>query len=160
VEQLAGLLRASLRRTTTRTVPLREELKAVWDFLEIEQAQLEDRLRWSLPLLRDLHGCEVPPFSLQSLVQNSVKHVAAARPEGAQIRVEGGVVDGRLQLSVWDDGPGFDLAQVPRGHGIDLLRLQLAALYDDRAGLTVRREDAGARVVMWLPASNSGRIPA
>jgi signal transduction histidine kinase len=160
VEQLAGLLRASLRRTTARTVPLREELKAVWDFLEIEQAQLEDRLRWSLPLLRDLHGCEVPPFSLQSLVQNSVKHVAAARPEGAQIRVEGGVVDGRLQLSVWDDGPGFDLAQVPRGHGIDLLRLQLAALYDDQAGLTVRREDAGARVVMWLPASNSGRIPA
>jgi signal transduction histidine kinase len=160
VEQLADLLRASLRRTTARTVPLREELKAVWDFLELEHSQLGDRLRWSLPLLRDLDGCEVPPFSLQSLVQNSVKHVAARRPEGAEISVDGAIVDGRLTLSVWDDGPGFDLAQVPAGRGLNLLRQLLTALYGDQAGLAVGRENAGTRVVMWLPASNAGRIPA
>jgi signal transduction histidine kinase len=160
VEQLADLLRASLQRATTRTVPLGQELKAVLDLLQLEEAQLGDQLRWSLPLLRDLRGCEVPPFSLQSLVQNSVKHVAAARPEGAEINVDGEIVDDRLTLSVWDDGPGFDLAQAPAGHGLHLLRQQLAALYGDQAGLAVRREDGGTRVVMWLPATDEGRIPA
>jgi sensor histidine kinase YesM len=157
LEQLASLLDASLERTTRRTIPLREEIKMVWDFLDIERAQLGDRLRWTLQSLRDVHGCEVPPFSLQSLVHNSVKHVAARRPEGAAIRVEGGLRDGQLVLSVWDDGPGFDLSSTPRGHGLDTLRLQLDTLYGQRAGLEVRREDAGTRVVMWLPASESVR---
>lgn len=154
------MLRGSLQRTTTRTVPLGQELKAVLDLLQLEEAQLGDQLRWSLPLLRDLRGCEVPPFSLQSLVQNSIKHVAATRPEGAEINVDGEIVDDRLTLSVWDDGPGFDLTQIPEGHGLHLLRQQLAALYGDQAGLAVRREDGGTRMVMWLPATNEGRIPA
>ncbi|MGH7331923.1 MAG: sensor histidine kinase [Candidatus Rokuibacteriota bacterium] len=157
LEQLGELLTSSLERATRRTVPLREEIKLVWDFLDIERAQLGERLRWSLQSLRDVHACEVPPFSLQSLVHNSVKHVAARRPEGAEIRIEGGLKDGRLELSVWDDGPGFDLADVPAGHGLDTLRLQLAALYGNRAGLDVRREDGGSRVVMWQPVSDEGR---
>ena len=160
LEQFASLLRVSLRRTTARTAPLREELSVVWDVLEIEQARLGARLRWTLEVPRDLHGCEVPPFSLQSLVQNSVKYVAATRPDGAELRVEGQRVDGRLELSVWDDGPGFDLATAPPGHGLATLRLQLTTLYGDGAGLTVRREDAGTRVVMWLPASENGTPPA
>lgn len=160
LDQLAGLLGGSLERTARRTVPLREEIKMVWDYLDIERAQLGERLRWDLQLLRELHGCEIPPFSLQSLVHNSVKHVAARRAEGADIRLEGGLRDGQLVLSVWDDGPGFDLARAPKGHGLDTLRLQLATLYGDRAGLEVRREDGGTRVMMWLPASESMRSPA
>ena len=125
LEQLAALLGASLERTTRRTVPLREEIRMVWDYLDIEQAQLGERLRWQLESLREVHGYEVPPFSLQSLVHNSVKHVAARRPDGAEIRVQTGLRDGQLVVSVWDDGPGFDLASVPKGHGLDTLRLQL-----------------------------------
>ena len=157
LEQLADVVGASLERTTRRTVPLREEVKMVWDVLDLERALLGERLRWQLGLPRELHGCEVPPFSLQGLVSNSIEHVASRRPEGAAVRVEGEIKDGQLVLSVWDDGPGFDLAHVPKGHGLDTLRLQLATLYGDRAGLEVRREDGGTRVVMWLPASTSVR---
>jgi two-component system sensor histidine kinase AlgZ len=160
LDQLSGLLSASLEWTTRRTVPLREEIKMVWDVLDLERAQLGERLRWHLDSLREVHGCEVPPFSLQNLVHNSIKHVAARRPEGAAIRVEGGIREGQLIVSVWDDGPGFDLAQAPKGHGLDTLRLQLATLYGEGAGLEVRREAAGTRVVMWLPASESVRSPA
>jgi two-component system sensor histidine kinase AlgZ len=160
LEQLAGLLTSSLDRTTRRTVPLGEEVRAIWDLLELHQVLLGDRLRWKLDSLRDVHGCAVPPFSLQSLVHNSIKHVAAVRPEGADLRVGGGRQNGQLVLWVWDDGPGFDLASAPSGHGLDTLRLQLATLYGDRAGLEVRREDGGTRVVMWLPASEPPGSPA
>jgi sensor histidine kinase YesM len=160
LEQLAALLGASLERTTRRTVPLREEIRLVWDYLDIEQAQLGERLRWQLESLREVHGYEVPPFSLQSLVHNSVKHVAARRPDGAEIRVQTGLRAGQLVVSVWDDGPGFDLASVPKGHGLDTLRLQLDVLYGRQAGLEVRREEGGTRVVMRLPASEAVRSPA
>jgi signal transduction histidine kinase len=157
VEQFARLLRASLRRTQQWTVPLRQELAAVWDYLEIEQARLEHRLRWRQDSMPELVGYEVPAFSLQSLVQNSIKHVAGVRPEGAEIRVEGHLVDGQLTLSVWDDGPGFALAEAPAGHGLDTLRAQLAALYGDQAWLEVHREGIGTRVAMRLPAWSAER---
>jgi len=82
------------------------------------------------------------------------------RAGGPGVRVEGGLRGGQLVLAEWDDGPGFDLAHAPMGHGLDTLRLQLATLYGDPAGLEVRREEAGTRVVMWLPASESLRSPA
>ena len=35
----------------------------------------------------------------------------------------------RLALSVWDDGPGFDLNDAPDGHGLETLRARLAVLF-------------------------------
>ena len=160
LEQLAALLGASLERTTRRTVPLREEIRMVWDFLDIEQAQLGERLRWQLESLREVHGYEVPPFSLQSLVHNSVKHVAARRPDGrrdprgdrAPGRPAGGVGLGRR-------------AGVRSGQRAEGARARHAAPatrcpYGQRAGLEVRREEGGTRVVMRLPASEAVRSPA
>jgi sensor histidine kinase YesM len=157
MEQYAHLLSAALQRSQRRTVSLREELGVVWDYLEIEQAQLGHRLRWRLEVLHELWACEVPPFSLQGLVQNAIKHVAAVRPEGAEVRIGGELIDGQLALSVWDDGPGFARAAARAGHGLDTLRAQLAALYGDQARLEVEREGIGTRVTMWLPTAPHGR---
>jgi glucose-6-phosphate-specific signal transduction histidine kinase len=85
--------------------------------------------------------------------------VADVRPEGAEIRVEGNFVDGQLTLSVWDDGPGFALAEAPAGHGLDTLRAQLAALYGDQAWLEVHPEGIGTRVAMRLPALSADGRP-
>ena len=46
-------------------------------------------------------------------------------------------VDGRVRVTVEDDGPGFDAAGRPAGHGLDLLAGRLAMLFGDRASLGV-----------------------
>ncbi len=155
--KVAALLRASLNTSLRHTVPLGDELALVRASLEIEQARLDARLRATIDIPAELEGCRVPPFSVHTLVENSVTHVAAARREGAEIRLDGRLVDGRLVLSVLDDGPGFELARVPPGHGLDTLRARLAALYGDDARLEAVRGAAGARVVMSLPAGSIGR---
>jgi LytS/YehU family sensor histidine kinase len=48
----------------------------------------------------------VPPFALHTLVQNSVKYVAAARTGGAEVRVEARRQGERMALSVWWPWPG------------------------------------------------------
>ncbi len=151
LEEFADLLRASLDSTQRHTVPLADEVAIVRAYLEIEQARLGERLRCKLDVPDDLRAWPVPPFALQTVVQNSVKHVAAARAEGAEIRIEARRAGDRLALSVWDDGPAFDLADAPPGHGLDTLRARLTVVFGGSAGLEVTREDGGARVTMSLP---------
>jgi two-component system sensor histidine kinase AlgZ len=151
VEQLAALLRFSLDASERHTVPLSAELAIVRAYLGIEQARLGDRLRCAIELPDGLESCEVPPLALHTVVQNSVKHVAAARSGPAEIRIRGEAEDGRLRLDVWDAGAWFSLDAVPRGHGLDTLRARLDVLYRGEGRLNVERVDGGKVVSITLP---------
>jgi len=153
--EFADLLRASLDATKRHTVPLGDEVAVVQSYLEIEHARLGERLRAKLDVPEELRAWPVPPLAIHTLVQNSVKHVAAARPDGAEIRVEARRAGDMLTLSVWDDGPGFDLAAAPAGHGLETLRSRLGVLFGPEATLVARQSDGGARVTMTLPARAS-----
>ena len=120
-------------------------------YLGIEQARLGERLRFAIDLPAGLESCAVPPLALHTLVQNSVKHVAAARSEPTEIRVRGEARDGRLRLVVWDAGPTFSLDTIPPGHGLDALRARLAVLYGDDGRLDVEGAGAGKAVSISLP---------
>src|SRR5688500_2630516 len=72
--KLAALLRYSLDATGHSTVRLEQELKVATDYLEIEKTRFGDRLRYTIDVPDALMQFEVPPFSLQTLVENSVKY--------------------------------------------------------------------------------------
>jgi len=150
--EFADLLRASLDATKRHTVPLGDEVAVVQSYLEIEHARLGERLRAKLDVPEELRAWPVPPLALHTLVQNSVKHVAAARAAGAEIRVEAQRSGDMLKLSVWDDGPGFELDAAQVGHGLETLRSRLSVLFGPGATLEARQSDGGAMVTMTLPA--------
>jgi LytS/YehU family sensor histidine kinase len=93
----------------------------------------------------------VPALALHTLVQNSVKHVAAARVEPTEIRVRVEARAGRLHLSVWDGGDKFDLDAIPAGHGLDMLRTRLDVLYGAAGRLAVQGAAGGKEVSISLP---------
>jgi LytS/YehU family sensor histidine kinase len=151
VERLSALLRFSLDSSERNTVRLADEVKIVTDYLEIERARFGERLRFAIEIPEGLSCIRVPPFCLQTLVENSVKYAVSAKREGAELRVEA-EVDGRsIKLSVSDDGPGFDAGAIRAGHGLDNLQARLSALYGDRASLDLRREGHSTRVTVSLP---------
>lgn len=156
IQRLAALLRFSLDSSGRGLAPLREEAKIVRDYLEIEKARFGDRLTYSLSIPERLEPLAVPPLALQTLVENSVKHSIAPRREGGEIRVGASADERRLMLEVWDDGPGFDLAATPAGHGIDNLCGRLASLFDHDAELSVTRKGNGAAVTICLPLVRNG----
>ncbi len=143
VQRLSGLLRFSLDANQGSLVPLEQECRIVQDYLEIEKARFGDRLRYAIDIDPAAALSLVPPLAVQTLVENSVKHVAAGRREGADIRVAAHIEDGTLAVYVCDNGPGFSLSDANPGHGLDNLRERLSGLFGDRAGLTVERDGAG-----------------
>jgi len=151
VERLSALLRFSLGSSERNTVPLGDEVKIVTDYLEIERVRFGDRLRFSVEFPGNLLLIEVPPFCLQTLVENSVKYAVSCARAGAELRVRAEADERSVKLSVSDDGPGFTASAIRAGHGLDNLQARLSALYGDRAALDLRREEHWMKVTVSLP---------
>lgn len=156
VEQVAAILRASLDSTPQSVHTLERELKLVRDYLEIEQVRFGTRLSFQLP---DLDPADakllVPAFALQVLVENSVQHGFAHRPEGGRIDVEVERSQQHVRIVVRDDGPGFHASQITPGHALDTLRARLQVLHGDAARLQVGPPGRGS-VELKLPAQENG----
>jgi LytS/YehU family sensor histidine kinase len=153
VGRLAVLLRASLDSGRQPLIPLRQEMAMVESYVAIERARLGDRLRTSVAVPLDALDRPVPPMSVQSLVENAVKHGIMAHGGGGGISIEVSLDASHLRIEVRDTGPGFDLTAVPAGRGLDNLVERLRTLFGDAAGLRVFRREEQSVVEMALPVS-------
>lgn len=150
IEQLSGVLRGSL--DTAPTVPLEREMKLVDDYLRIQHARLGNLLRFEVSWSEeDLRGATIPPFAIQTLVENAIRHVAGRREAGVAVSVTVARSGATVVASVWDDGPGFQPDALKAGHGLDSLEARLRALYGESAGLEFDRQPTGMAVRIRVP---------
>ena len=148
-------MRSSLDQSATPLVPLDQEIQNVRDYLEIEHVRFGDRLRYDIHVDESAGRAVVPRLALQTLVENSVKYAVSPRRDGASVTVAAARTNGRLRITVLDDGPGFDEAQVPDGHGLALIRGRLEMLYGNEATLSISTAHGRTTIVMDVPATDA-----
>ena len=153
VEQLSDVLRRTLTRHRANEVALQDELDLVRQYLNIEQARFSDRLEPSFDVDPSVRAAAVPSFALQHLVENAIRHGIARRAGAGVLQVSAHRAGDALELTVEDDGPGFDSeVMVKPGHGIDNTRERLRALYGTHASLTFARSaTGGTTAVLRVP---------
>ncbi len=134
VSRLANLLRASLATDQEPLVPLSRELSMVEDYLEIEKLRHEERLRWKIEVSPAARDWPVPPFALQGLVENAIKHGINRIEEGGEIEISAQVADARLHLDVTNPG---SLESTPNSSGVGMAnaRTRLYLLFGAEASL-------------------------
>jgi two-component system, LytTR family, sensor histidine kinase AlgZ len=142
--RMAALLRFSLDSNQLGVVTLGQEIEIVRGYLEIEKARFGDRLQFSIEIPSEAEAYRVPPLSIQTLVENSVKYTLPGC-----IAVSASVRSGALEVEVRDRGPGVDLRSIPPGHGLDLLQSRLQTIYGEAAGL----RSAQSAIVLSVPCS-------
>jgi len=142
--RLADLLRATLRRPARNEIPLRDEMALLGRYIDIMRVRFGDRLTIEERVPAELGGYLVPSFVLQPLVENALEHGIARRAGPGVVGVSAARADGRLILTVTDDGPGVDGAEAGPDDGIGLsnTRLRLEQLYGAGRWLTL---EAGVR---------------
>ncbi len=157
LEQFGDLFRYVIRLDRERVdwVTLDEEWRFVRTYLSLESMRLGARLRVDERIDPETLECRVPPLLLQPLVENAVRHGAAALRRGGTVTVESEMDDDdTLILTIADDGPGAEperLAAAP-GLGLRAARQRVAAL--PGATLEVRTAPgAGFRVHITIPAA-------
>jgi sensor histidine kinase YesM len=150
VGRLASLLRASLDSSSQTLIPLEQEMAMVENYIDIERVRFGHKLRGAVEMPAELREARVPPMSVQSLVENAVKHGITPQ-SGGEVLVTASAKNGSLRIEVRDTGPGFELAAIPAGHGIDSLVERLDVLFGAKARLNVFRRDGYSVVEMELP---------
>jgi two-component system LytT family sensor kinase len=150
---LSEFLRRASEDSHRSQVTLAEEVEYLQRYVDIQQVRFGERLRVNVDIPPDLMHARVPNLLLQPLVENSIKHGVAARVAGGNVRVTGARADGRIFLSVYNDGPQFPNDwQSNGGVGLANLRTRLQILYGDSSELQMRPVGAeGVEVVVVLP---------
>jgi len=122
IVRLSGLLRRLLR-SQEHFVPLREELEAIDEYLDIERV----RFGPSLIVEKDIDEASldviVPSMILQPLVENSIKHGLARKVGEGRITIHTARRDGHAIIEIIDNGVGMPADPQPdadRDHGIGL----------------------------------------
>jgi signal transduction histidine kinase len=148
-------LRATLGTLRSETSTVGHELDLAQSYLQLLQTRMEDRLRFEIDTDAAARQLPLPSLLLQPLVENAVMHGLEPSIEGGCVQVRAHVADGRLVLSVQDDGRGLDAARRPgsRGNGMALanIRERLQARYGSAARLHIEAAHPGTLATVTLP---------
>ncbi|QJE97854.1 sensor histidine kinase [Luteolibacter luteus] len=148
VTELAKLFRASLSSNDEPLVPLAAELDTVEAYLHIEKTRFEDLLDIQRSVDPAARHALLPPFLLQTLVENAVKYGMSA--ERSPISYEATMEDGSLVLRVRNRG-SLGTATNSTGKGISMGRERLAILFDGRARLDLTEDNGEVLALARIP---------
>ncbi len=156
-ELVGTLLRTALEEERD-VVSLADEWTFVSRYLELEGIRFGDRLRVSANISPAILDAQVPPFVLQTLVENAVRHGAAPRVAPTDIVVTATGSRTELTLSVRNS---TDAVSAPHDHsgmgtGLRRLRERLDVLYGAAGRLAAGpHPDGGFEAMLVLPRKDA-----
>lgn len=161
IEHLGDLLRLSLESKDKQEVPLAEEMAFLEHYLAIQKIRFGNQLRFETEIAQEVRFALVPAFFIQPLVENAIRHGVSRRAAGGTVTVNAAPVDGRLAISVLDNGVGLPLdwsLEQSAGLGLSITRERIAGLHPNGASrFAVRnREGGGTAVEISLPLRVNG----
>ncbi len=146
VIRLGELLRFSLETSTALEIPLQRELAITGVYLDLQGMRHRDKLHVVMDIEPAAMAACVPPFILQPLVENALRHGITGRSAPGTLWVTARIEVQHLHLSVADDGVGLPL-NVREGVGLGNVRHRLAEQYGVDQSLSLARRASGGTVV-------------
>ncbi|WP_409340538.1 sensor histidine kinase [Paenibacillus sp. MBLB4367] len=156
------------------TYKLSDELRFVESFFLIQKYRYGDRINYEKDVPAELLNVYIPKLILQPLVENAIYHGIERKAAGGTVVVLARIADGKLVLTITDNGAGMDedeLIQVrdaidksnqadnPMGDTRIALRnihTRLRLLYGDPYGLVIHSSKGiGTEVTVSLPMDAS-----
>ncbi|MGB3461824.1 MAG: histidine kinase [Rhodanobacter lindaniclasticus] len=134
---LIQYLRHSLPRTDRALASLGEELERSRAYLAILKIRMGARLNVQIDVPDELLATPLPPMLLQTLVENAIKHGLEPRPGDGTVWIFARRQDGRVAVTVADDGKGFGAQESGAGIGLKNARERLKLIYAGQASLAI-----------------------
>ncbi|MDT2010843.1 sensor histidine kinase [Carnobacterium divergens] len=162
--QLSTYFRANLQGARQVLIPLKAELKHVEAYLSLEQARFPERYQVTFKIDPNLDSLLLPPFLLQVLVENAIRHAFGNRKTDNQILVQLTKQANTVAIEVRDNGIGISadhLAKIGKeaiesekgtGTALENLNKRLVGLFGTAAQLHfIQNETGGTTVLLNIP---------
>jgi two-component system, LytTR family, sensor kinase len=150
IVKLSGLLRTALECSGSDLIPLREELKFIGEYLDLETMRFGSRLRVDWSIDPSTGAMLVPQLILQPLVENAIRHGIGSSRENGWVEVTSRRRKNTVELQIRNSvGPGR-----PKGMGLGLhnTAARLKHLYSGEGTFSFALSEAGtATAILVLP---------
>lgn len=162
IESLGNLLRNAIS-DQNHLVPIREEIKLVHDYINIQKVRFGARLVFALEIDQRWEELLIPRLTLQPLVENSIIHGLEKMPETCRIRITATENKEVLFITVEDNGPGIPpiiLQELEIGEGkadgsglgLKNIDQRLKLIYGKEYGILITSKfEEGTKVTMRIP---------
>ncbi len=104
---LGGVIRYSFSSASTKIVNIHLEIETVIKYLELYKASSNEQIDYCVTTQGDLSLINCPPFILQPLVENSIKHGVGANSAKIFIKVLASTDGKQTVITVTDNGIGI-----------------------------------------------------
>jgi two-component system LytT family sensor kinase len=154
ITELSNILRSSMQAEKLETVPLKQELDIVKDYLALEHMRFEERLRIEMDIDDNTLNQPIPPMMLQTLVENAIKHGINKHICGGTIKIISEFKSSQHELTVLNSGTlDASYPMSKDGFGIKSTQDRLNLLYQGKAHFQIRNMTAGmveSKIIMPL----------
>ncbi|OLS39970.1 sensor histidine kinase [Bacillus sp. MRMR6] len=166
---LSHFLRQNLSVTTQSLTTLEQELKHVKAYLAIEEARFVDKLVVIYDIDEDILFQNIPPLTLQPIVENAIKHGMKDKDSNCFVKIS---IKQNLQsttVKVEDNGIGMSkdrsiqISKAPiestTGSGLALYNVnrRLMIMYGESAALKIMSElNKGTEIAFSVPIREAG----
>ena len=155
IGHLSQFFRRNLRQQSD-TIPLEEELEHINDYLKIELARFGDRLTVNINIDPALLSFKLPPFSLQPLIENAIKHGTSSLLACGNITLSSIIHPDHIKLVVTDNAGNYRGANKATGLGLKIVDKRLKNRFGQQYGLLMSCEPqqwTNAIISMPLPST-------
>ena len=129
-------------------IPLAEELKNVELYLTFEKARFLDKLQVEVNIDEKAKEVLVPPFAVETLVENAIKHGILPK-KGGLLQINATVNGNKAIIDVNDNGVGL-ASKAEEGIGLTNLKERLKNLFRDEGQFFLYPKDEGGTVARLI----------
>lgn len=111
IVKFSNYLRANMDSLTQKEpIAFKKELEHVKNYIDIELLRFGDRLKIEYDIATE--DFNIPPLTIQPIVENAIKHGVNQKPEGGTVKISTMETEKVFLVRVSDDGVGYDVNQV------------------------------------------------
>ncbi|TCP21660.1 two-component system LytT family sensor kinase/two-component system sensor histidine kinase LytS [Scopulibacillus darangshiensis] len=164
IARLGTYLRSNLKGSQQTFITVAREMENVEAYLSLEQARFPDRFVLNKEIEAGLDCALLPPFTVQPLVENAIRHGFSNTKEKGTIDIIINHSEDKLTLTIADDGTGVTkdkasalgemkvASETGNGSALFNIKERLSALYGCEGSIQIDSEKGtGMRVVVKVP---------
>jgi sensor histidine kinase YesM len=152
ITMLSGIMRNNLLLGKRQIVSLREELDLVEKYLSIEQIRFEERLHIEYDIHPETFACDIPPFMLQTIVENGIKHGVSKIIAGGLIKISCKKENGFFEIEVVNSG-NFQPDTEREGFGLANTKKRLELIYNGKANFEIANQNDFVVTKLSIPTN-------
>ena len=143
LESLTDLIRVSLDYSRRSNGSIEMESRLISNYLEVQKTRMGDRLSFNIEVQNGLKDVQLPPFLVQPLVENAIKHGIEPSAERGDIEIHVTSQRDMVVIEVTNTWHPELSSEGCSGVGIANVRKRLHAIYGDYARLCIEQSDKG-----------------